>query len=237
MLQNEEIRAIKKIDETRKKTRELQDLQNKNDNKVMMRRREEQQRLQKEEADREANRKRRDKEKQELLFRNKNFRDQKLAAVEEVRRQKEMMKHNLYGMREETYNNAQFRKQQIREQKAQGLAKQNDFIKKKRDLARTEVDTAAQHITRQIGDFEKESMELERIENELLRKLQETQVQERAAFQRLETAMVDGSIPPTLRAGQSVQRSSAPTRSKTHEQSTAPHDEAIPVDANAANEE
>ena len=106
MLQNEEIRAIKKIDETRKKTRELQDLQNKNDNKVMMRRREEEARLQKEEADREANRKRRDKEKQELLFRNKNFRDQKLAAVEEVRRQKEMMKHNLYGMREETYNNA-----------------------------------------------------------------------------------------------------------------------------------
>ena len=50
-------------------------------------------------------------------------------------------------------------------------------------------------------------MDLERMENELLRKLQETQVQERAAFQRLETAMVDGSIPPPLRAGQSVQRS------------------------------
>ena len=53
MLQNEEVRAIKKIEETRKKTRELQDLQNKNDNKVLQRRREEQQRLQKEEQDRE----------------------------------------------------------------------------------------------------------------------------------------------------------------------------------------
>jgi len=63
MLQNEELRAIKKIDETRKKTTELQDLQNKNDNKVMQRRREEQQRLAKDDADREAARKRRDRER------------------------------------------------------------------------------------------------------------------------------------------------------------------------------
>lgn len=54
----------------------------------------------------------------------------------------------------------------------------------------------------QIHDYEKESMELERLENELLRKLQETQVQERAAFARLEGAMVDGSIPPMMRAEQ-----------------------------------
>ena len=32
----------------------------------------------------------------------------------------------------------------------------------------------AQELTNQIGAFEKESMELERLENELLRKLQET---------------------------------------------------------------
>ena len=55
-------------------------------------------------------------------------------------------------------------------------------------------------------------MELERMENELLRKLQETQVQERAAFQRLENAMVDGSIPPPMRAEQSVQISNKSTR-------------------------
>jgi len=54
MLQNEEIRAIKKIEETRKKTRELQDLQNKNDNKVLMKQREEQARLAKAEEERAA---------------------------------------------------------------------------------------------------------------------------------------------------------------------------------------
>ena len=46
-----------------------------------------------------------------------------MQAVEEVRRAKETMKHNMYGMREENYNQAQFRKQQIRQQKADGLAK------------------------------------------------------------------------------------------------------------------
>lgn len=85
-------------------------------------------------------RKRKEKERQQIKFRNDNFMKQKLAAVDEVRRQKENMKHNLYGMREENYNQAQFRKQQIREQKAQGLAKQNEFIKMKRMQARQEVD-------------------------------------------------------------------------------------------------
>ena len=84
------------------------------------------------------------------------------------------MKHNLYGMREENYNQAQFRKQQIREQRAQGLAKQNDFIKRKRDFARADVDSHANVIAKQITDYEKESQDLERLENELLRKLQET---------------------------------------------------------------
>ena len=64
MLQNEEMRAVKKIEETKKKTRELQDLQNKNDTKVLMKQREEQALLAKADADKEAQRKRKEKEKQ-----------------------------------------------------------------------------------------------------------------------------------------------------------------------------
>lgn len=63
MLQNEEIRAIKKIDETKKKTRELQDLQIKNDNKVIKKQKDDAEKLQRLEAEREAQRKRKDKEK------------------------------------------------------------------------------------------------------------------------------------------------------------------------------
>lgn len=41
MLQNEEMRAMRKIEETKKKTRELQALQEQNDTKVLMKQREE----------------------------------------------------------------------------------------------------------------------------------------------------------------------------------------------------
>jgi len=102
-------------------------------------------------------RRRREKERQDLENRNKNFRDQKLAAVEEVRRQKDQMKHNLYGIREENFNQAQWRKQQIRDQKQQGLLKQNEFIKKKREYARLDVDYQANQLVQQISGYEKES--------------------------------------------------------------------------------
>ena len=89
-------------------------------------------------------------------------------------------------------------------------------------------------MTNQIKDYEKESMELERLENELLRKLQETQVQERAAFQRLENAMVDGSIPPPMRAEQSVQVTNKSTRGPT----AAPaHDIAFNADGQKIDEQ
>ena len=59
----------------------------------------------------------------------------------------------------------------------------------------------------QIHDYEKESMELERLENELLRKLQETQVQERAASVTELLAAIkaaqeagDGTLGPALKS-------------------------------------
>ena len=79
-----------------------------------MRQRAEQQRQAKAEADKEAMLKRKEKERAQVMYRNRNFRDQKMAAVNEVRRQKDQIKHNLYGMREDNFNQAQFRKQQIR---------------------------------------------------------------------------------------------------------------------------
>ena len=54
---------MKKIEETKKKTRELQDLQNKNDNKVLMKLKEEENREARIEAEREALAKRKANEK------------------------------------------------------------------------------------------------------------------------------------------------------------------------------
>ena len=47
-------------------------------------------------------------------------------------------------------------------------------------------------------------------------------MQERAAFQRLENAMVDGSIPATMRADQSIQgKQLAPIQGVVHEEGAA----------------
>ena len=51
------------------------------------------------------------------------------------------------------------------------MAKQNEFIKNKRAQARYDIEMQAHEMASKINDFEKESLELERLENELLRKL------------------------------------------------------------------
>jgi len=45
---------------------------------------------------------------------------------------------------------------------------------------------------------------LEKLEAELLRKLQETQNNERMAFQRLENAMIEASVPKRIRTKANV---------------------------------
>ena len=116
------------------------------------------------------------------------------------------MKASLYGMREESHNKAQERKLKIKEERQVGLYKQNEFIRKKVQNARANVNDQAQNLKNEIADYETEAQQLERLEAELLSKLQETQKAERDAFGKLESAMVDASIPKNMRrAGEQSQ--------------------------------
>jgi len=54
-----------------------------------------------------------------------------------------------------------------------------------------------------------EAQELERMEAELLRKLQETQQRERDAFNQLEQAMINSSLPKKMRVGPEGQSQSS----------------------------
>jgi hypothetical protein len=53
----------------------------------------------------------------------------------------------------------------------------------------------------EIQTFEQEAEDLEKLEAELLAKLQETQKREKAVFGKLECAMIDASIPIKQRVG------------------------------------
>ena len=82
----------------------------------------------------------------------------------------------------------------------EGYRKMNEFVMRKREMARADINNKADVYRNEIGDLEQEGDDLEKLETELLRKLQETQKMEREAFTRLEDAIVNGSIPPPMRA-------------------------------------
>ena len=63
----------------------------------------------------------------------------------------------------------------IVEQRRAGINKQNEFIKQKVAVARAEVNREADKMKKQINAYETEAQQLERMEAELLMKLQETQ--------------------------------------------------------------
>ena len=88
-----------------------------------------------------------------------------------------------------------------------GVIKQNEFLVKKQLAARYDQTLKAQSFQNQIGNYEDEANYLEKMEADLLVKLQETQKQERDAFVHLESAMVDASIPKAMRKAPSSQAS------------------------------
>ena len=66
------------------------------------------------------------------------------------------------------------KKRQILEAKKQGINRQNEFVRQKVGEVRVGVHDKMREYKNQITSFENEAQQLERIEAELLAKLQET---------------------------------------------------------------
>ena len=60
---------------------------------------------------------------------------------------------------------------QIKQQKNEGYKKMNEYIMRKREQARKDVDGQAEDYKQQIINLENEGDQLEKLETELLRKL------------------------------------------------------------------
>ena len=199
MLQQEEVRAIKKIDETRKKTKQIQELQQRNDSVFIKRMQEEQKRRDDEERLRKVANARKELSTRDVRVKGNELTQNKLALASEVKQQKMNDKAAMLSIKAQFESEAREKSRQIIDQKRIGLQKQNEFVKKKVQEARADVKKDAEKLKNQLKDFESEAVQLERMEAELLLKLQQTQKQERDAFGRLENAMVDASIPKHLR--------------------------------------
>jgi len=94
----------------------------------------------------------------------------------------------------------QERKNYIKAQKEMAHHKIVDYKAKKFEEARREQETKMSDEKKKVKDYEMEAQQLEMMEAELLRKLQETQAKERQAFTQLESAMIDASLPKKMRA-------------------------------------
>ena len=199
MIQQEEVRAIKKIDETRKKTKQIQELQQRNDSVFIKRMQEEQKRRDDEERLRKVANARKELSTRDVRVKGNELTQNKLALASEVKQQKMNDKAAMLSIKAQFESEAREKSRQIIDQKRIGLRKQNEFVKKKVQEARADVKKDAEKLKNQLRDFESEAVQLERMEAELLLKLQQTQKQERDAFGRLENAMVDASIPKHLR--------------------------------------
>lgn len=84
-------------------------------------------------------------------------------------------------------------------------SKKSEFMMKKIQEARQDAELKMAQERKQIDDYELEAQQLEMMEAELLQKLQNTQQVERNAFGKLESAMIDASMPKKMRvvAGES----------------------------------
>lgn len=94
----------------------------------------------------------------------------------------------------------------IREQLQRGQLKKQEFLDQKRKNAKREVNNMMDMQRNDIQNYEKEAEDLEKLEAELLQRLQETQKREKDVFGKLETAMIDASIPKKQRVGGMLQQ-------------------------------
>lgn len=199
MLEQEEKRALKKIADTKNKTKQIRDLQAKNDEAFKQKLIEHEKSKIQEEQQRRSQLESRMKSQKDTNQQAHKIKEQKLQSVSEVRHLKDKARVQISDMRRRQEMELKQKHSQAEQEKRMAQVKQNEFIRNKVANARSGVTDQQQIMQSEIADFEKEAAELERMEAELLRKLQETQQNERAAFNRLENAMVDASIPKKMR--------------------------------------
>jgi hypothetical protein len=119
----------------------------------------------------------------------------KKQEVEIYKQEQSRTKQQLISYREESEKQNYERKLLIRQQLEYGNQKKNEFLMQKRKNAKREVDSLMVMQRSEIQQYEHEAEDLEKMEAELLSKLQETQKREKAVFGKLESAMIDASIP------------------------------------------
>lgn len=200
MLQAEKEKSQKKIADTRKRTQQIRDQIQKNDLKYQqtVAQEKEKNQVQKQKL---VDRKKIEQEIQEKKYQIylgkkkevEHYKQQKVKQQELSRKQKEEMTMQNFDKMNEVKTQLQEGNQRIKK-----------FMQDKIKAAKDDDDLEKIKNRHEIEEFEREAEELERMEMELLQRLQETQKLERDAYGKLENAMIDTSIPKKQRIVQNT---------------------------------
>ncbi|TNV80498.1 hypothetical protein FGO68_gene11691 [Halteria grandinella] len=199
LLEIEHKRAVKKISEANQRATHMADLKSKNDQKFM-------ERLMSQESMRDTLKeqqimnlelqKRQRQSIQEARFSMYLVKNQQVKSVkQEIMTEKERYANDLAIQ----YEQITERKQEIHTQRETAKNAVQNFKWSRASEKQNEFRLKTQNEKRLILQYQYEASELERLEAELLSRLQNTQAMERQAFMELEQAMITASLPKTQR--------------------------------------
>lgn len=189
LLQLEEKRTMKKIDETKKKAKEIMDLKNRNMQKQM-----EKEQLRKQKEEEEMRKMMQNKDvKEQIKANQENNRNQLLRRLKEdvdlMRKTKQDVKDQATMIKNEEYNkNAQIA-EQIRNSKKEQLIRKQKTQEEIRQKARQEYEQKIEQERYLKEKTDSLIAQLEQQEMELIQRLQNTQSLQKDAFDDLERAL------------------------------------------------
>lgn len=195
MLQMEEMKAMKKINETRKKAEKIMELRKENDLKYEQKVKDQiryQQMLKKRRNQKYAEEQERQRKIANKIETIKHHRKAEAFVVRKCGKNNDKRKQKF---KEHVRNLNKRKAQMVQEQEKRWMEKVRELNNQKESQKLSTNHGVIEEQKQKILQKEEEAKQLERLEAELLRRLQMTQQREKDVFNMLESAMIDSSKP------------------------------------------
>ncbi|CDW89333.1 UNKNOWN [Stylonychia lemnae] len=195
MLQMEHEKAQKKIMETQKKAKQLEDLKAKNNEKFLQQLKYEQEHKGSLKGAQSGNFEIQKAQREQIQNAKFSMYQQKAEAVSGLKQKLNEDQKRKQELQMQQQLEQQEKKNQIRAQKEKGKVKIEKYKQKKAKEIMKEGKQKTEQEKQLIYALEGEARQLELMEEQLIRRLQTTQQMEKDAFKELEEAMITASMP------------------------------------------
>ena len=189
LLKQEEMKAMKKIEETRRKAQEIIDARNRNLEEQRKREESRKQKEQEESAKMEENRKIRE---QKRHVKDQAYQYRMNKAIVDAQSLKHTKEKNIKAIEERRIEELSEKisiKRQIKGQMRDAEEKRRRLQEEKKEKARLDNERRIDEENRQRRDREEEVARMEQEELELIQRLQNTQLLQKTAYEDLENAL------------------------------------------------